>query len=87
MNGVICDNCSTALRFDTRNGREDSQGEFAAWVKITASGLDLDACSRSCATELLADGSPLAQAIDAYLEMITDICRAITDQPEGDEDD
>lgn len=87
MNGLICDHCGEVLAFDANNGREDEAGEKSAWISIAAAGFDYDACSRSCATELLGDGSPMAQAIEAHMEVIASIVRTIREGREGDDED
>ncbi|WP_375490242.1 hypothetical protein [uncultured Jatrophihabitans sp.] len=87
MNGLICDGCGEVLALDLPSGREDSNGERAAWIEIRAGGLSVDACTRSCATELLADGSTLARVIDAYTESIAEIARTIKDERQGDDDE
>ena len=84
MNGRICDNCAAVLALDASNGREDSNGELAAWVEITAASQRWDACSRSCATELLADGGVLARPIDEHLAAIADIARVIREDAGGE---
>lgn len=81
--GLICDNCGTNLPLE-RNRSEASNGEDAAWIviKTRGYGTQWDACTRSCAAALLESG-PLAEQIDAELQSIAEIARAIN----GDEDD
>jgi len=79
-NAKSCNNCGAVLVLDAKNGREDDAGELYGWVTIAAAGLNLDACTRSCATELLADGGVLAATLDAYIEQIAWVTRAITDE-------
>lgn len=86
MKGLICENCGTVLALDGRNG-DAANGENSAWITIEAGGLSVDACSRSCAVELLGDDGPLRPVIDAWLEAITEIARSINgeDGDDGDE--
>lgn len=79
MNGLICDNCGTVLALDAANGVDDEMGERAAWIVVKAGRSSYDACTRSCATALLADGSELAAEVDAHMEVIADIARTIRD--------
>lgn len=76
-NAKICDNCGSVLTLDASNGREDSAGEIAAWVTVGAAGTEFEACTRSCAAALLADGTPLAAAVDAHLAVISEAARTI----------
>lgn len=79
----VCDNCGTTLVLDA-NG-EDEGGEFVAWLRVsTTSGrLGQDACTRSCAVALLADGEPLAIALDNHLAEIARISRVIEENREA----
>ena len=81
--GRICDHCDETIAVNDRG--DDENGEIAAWLSVgTLDGaIRLDACSRSCAAELLADGSPLAEAVEARLEAVAEVVRAIR----GDDDD
>lgn len=78
--GLVCDHCQSVIPLNAR-GEADS-GEDAAWVRISTVGFDTtwDACSRSCAVELL-EGE-IGAVLDAELEAITKISQAI-----GGEDD
>lgn len=83
----VCDNCGATLILDA-NG-EDEGGEFVAWVRVstTSGALAQDACTRSCAVALLADGAPLAVALDDRLAEIARISRVIAEDHEGADDD
>ena len=74
---IRCDNSGTVLALD-RHG-EDENGEVSAWLRVGTCDRKLaqDACTRACAIELLADGTPLADAIDAHMEGIAAVVRAI----------
>lgn len=81
--GLICDNCGESLPLE-RNRKESVTGEDAAWIIIQTRGFGTqwDACTRSCATALL-DSGPLAEQIDAELQSIAEIVRAINGE-DGD---
>ena len=74
---IRCDNCGTVLTLD--HCGEDENGEISAWLRVgTRDGkLAQDACTRACAIELLTDGTPLADAVDARMEGIAAVVRAI----------
>ena len=71
-----CDHCGTSIAVD-RNG-EDENGEFAAWVHIGTTYRAFDACTISCAEELLA--GPVGESASAALEAIAQVVRLINDE-------
>ena len=81
--GLICDNCGTSLSLE-RNRSEALNGEDAAWIviKTRGYGTQWDACTRSCAAALLESG-PLAEQIDAELQVIAEIARVINEDDEN----
>jgi hypothetical protein len=78
---ITCDNCGQTLVLG-RNG-DDEMGEIAAWLKLSTKSHSWDACTRSCAHELL-DG-PAGAIIDAQTEVIAEIARTIREDREVDE--
>ena len=84
---LVCDNCGVTLGPLDKNGEHES-GEDAAWVQVSARGLNewLDACTRSCAVELIESG-PFADAVDAQAEVISSIARAVRDDRAADDDE
>lgn len=86
MKAITCDNCKAVLPFDSRNGEEDERGELSAWLRLGGQhGPWFDACTRSCAHELL-DGV-LGAAVDAQAEMVAEIARTIREDRETDDED
>lgn len=78
--GIICDNCGTALPLDDRGDDED--GEVYAWLHLEIkAGGSWDACTVSCARELL-DDEAIANEIAARLEPIAAVSQAIKGGPE-----
>jgi hypothetical protein len=84
--GLICDHCGTVLELNDRGDAEN--GENAAWLLISTGtfGTSWDACSRSCAVQLIEEG-PIGVVLDAELEVISDIARVIREDREGGHDD
>lgn len=84
--GLICDNCGESLAPLDKNG-EHVSGEDAAWIMVSARGLDgwQDACTRSCAVQIIESG-PFAEAVDAQAEVIADIARTIREDRESDDE-
>jgi hypothetical protein len=73
--GIICDQCGTALALDDRG--EDEDGEVYAWLTLTTkTDLRWDACTVSCAKELL-DKPELAESIGVALEPIANLSRVL----------
>jgi hypothetical protein len=73
--GIICDKCGTALPLDEHG--EDEDGEVYAWLHMsTKTGLDLDACTLSCARELL-DDEKISSEIAERLEPIAAVSQAV----------
>lgn len=79
----VCDNCDATLTLD-RNG-EDENDEINAWIQVrTVDGAyTQDACTRSCAVALLADGSDFALAVDARLQAVAEVVRVIREDREA----
>ena len=79
-----CDNCGTYLDLDKRG--EDENGEVAAWLKVSDHNREAewDACTRSCAIELLGDAGPVRPVIDAHAEVIAEIARTIREARDDD---
>lgn len=75
--GRMCDNCGLTLILDDRG--EDEHGEIHAWLRIgTLDGkITAEGCTRECARALLADDGPLAAEVDARLEAVSEVVRAI----------
>lgn len=84
--GLICDHCQTVLELNERG--DAANGENAAWLRITTGsfGTTWDACSRSCAVQLIEEG-PIGAVLDAELEVISDIARTIAQGREAEDDD
>ena len=61
----VCDNCGSVLILDAPNGTEDVNGEITDWVTVRSADREWIACTRSCATVLLADDGPVAAVTDA----------------------
>jgi hypothetical protein len=81
---LVCDNCGAVLKFDAANGREDAKGEKAGWLNINVGEMtSWDACTRSCATQILADGGPIQEVADAWSEAVADVARTIREADEG----
>jgi hypothetical protein len=78
---LVCDQCGSALSLNAKG--EHEYGEDAAWLKIStgAYATAWDVCSRSCAVELI-DNGVVASVVDAELQSIAEIVRAI--HGEGD---
>jgi len=82
---ISCDNCRAVLILDGPGSREDANGEKAGWLNINLGDTtSWDACSRSCATELLRDGGPVQAVGDAWQEAVADVARTIRDSREDD---
>lgn len=81
--GRVCDNCGEVVVTDDRG--EDDEGVIHAWIRVGTLDDKLagDACSRSCAIELLADDTPLSLAIEERLAGIAAVIRTLN----GEEDD
>jgi hypothetical protein len=62
----VCDYCGAKLILDGP-GRSDANGEIAGWVRVVVTDAEWDACTRSCATQLLADDGPVRPVIDARI--------------------
>ena len=83
---MVCDNCGAVLQFDAPNGREDSKGEKAGWLNVNLGEVtSWDACTRSCAIELLADGGLIQRVSDEWSGAVADIARTIREAREDDE--
>lgn len=73
---MVCDNCGAVLPLDLNGG--SSTGEDSAWIAITAANSTFEVCTRSCAHELL-DRPDVVEAINAWLETVTDIANSIAE--------
>ena len=74
--GIVCDNCGTAIALDDRG--EDEAGESVAWLHISTTTNNWDACTISCAHELM-DG-PIKVTVEAWLEGVQSVIRAINEE-------
>lgn len=80
---LTCDNCGTNLVLDHASGRSAESGEDSAWVQIgTRAGTGWDACTISCASELLAGA--VTERVNAELEVVMDVARTIREEKERD---
>lgn len=75
--GLICENCGAVTPVNRSGENRIDDSESVAWIEIRGGSMTLDACTRSCAIQLLADGTELALHVDASLEVVTDIARTI----------
>ena len=80
---IVCNNCGDVLVLQA-NG-DDENGESAGWLQVAVrDGEVWDACTRSCAVELLSDDGPVRPILDAHAEMVAEIARTVR---EGREDE
>lgn len=84
-NALACDNCNTVLPLNARG--ESDTGEDSAWLVVTTRGFGTswDACTRSCAIELI--NGDIGQVVDAELEAISSVVRAIDEGREETTDE
>ena len=80
--GIICDNCGEGLAVD-KHGEDDS-GEFAAWVTIGTTYKTFDACTISCAEDLL--HGPVREAAHAALDAIVRVVRVLRGEDDGEDE-
>lgn len=79
---IQCDNCGSTVGPLDHNG-EDASGEIYAWIHLAVKddAVTVDACSRSCAHELI-DGA-FGEAVEKHYEPIAEISRVIREQESG----
>lgn len=85
MRAWVCDSCRAVLIVNDRG--DDENGESSAWIRVGTldGGVKADACTRSCAVALLADGESLAEAIETRLQATTEVVRILRNESGDDE--
>jgi hypothetical protein len=76
---VLCDKCGATLRLDSRG--DDEYGERSAWITLGVAEETLEACTTTCAIQLL-QSDDIVDALADRLEAISNIARIIREGPD-----